>query len=314
MRCPNYLLVVVLIGALPLAGFAQDSTDDEATTGTTGEDTVTSGPSTGVDFDIGDNVLGDPTGTGKVSTGTLESITFLSGGSDPASIVINIINLALSFLGLLSLLMILYAGVTWFRAGENEEEVTKAKDIIKGAVVGFIITISAMGIAQLIFNNAVSRTEGGDNPGAVDEYYFGLFNSVFLVKPALATHSPEDAAPEPEVLNFDPGWASVSQNVSAPMLGFSSSLDLGTADPITVTYAVVSGLLTLLAFGFMILILYAGVIWVVARGNEEQITKAKTILKRAVIGLIIILSSYGVAALTFRVLHDYTVYGHLGSA
>lgn len=298
-------LLVVIIGFLPVVSFA-DSTDDEATAGTTGgttttTTTTTSGSSTGVDFDIGDNVFGDPTGTGKVSPGTLESITFLSGGSDPVSIVINIINLSLSFLGLLSLLMILYAGVTWFMAGDNEEEITKAKDIIKGAVIGLVITMSAMGIAQLVFNNTLSQTGTGSDPE--DEYYLGLLDSLFLVTPALAA---EEAAPEPEVLPFDPAYGALSTNTASTYVGFMSILDLGSTDPITIVYAVVSGLLTLLAFVFMILLLYAGVIWVLARGNEEQITKAKTILKRAVIGLIIVLSAYGIINVLTILIYEQT--------
>lgn len=45
---------------------------------------------------------------------------------------------------------------------------------------------------------------------------------------------------------------------------------------------------------FLVLIIYAGFVWMTAGGNEEKIRKAKLIIQSAVIGLIIILSSYSI--------------------
>ena len=49
------------------------------------------------------------------------------------------------------------------------------------------------------------------------------------------------------------------------------------------------GLLGLIAVAFLI---YAGVLMVTAGGNDEQVSKAKTTITYAVIGIIIILLSY----------------------
>lgn len=43
---------------------------------------------------------------------------------------------------------------------------------------------------------------------------------------------------------------------------------------------------------FMILMIYGGMLWMTARGNEQQVTKAKDLIIAAVIGLIIVLSAY----------------------
>ncbi len=51
------------------------------------------------------------------------------------------------------------------------------------------------------------------------------------------------------------------------------------------------GFLGVIALG---LIMYAGFIWMTAKGNEEKVTQAKTILKNAGIGLAIILSSFAI--------------------
>ena len=47
---------------------------------------------------------------------------------------------------------------------------------------------------------------------------------------------------------------------------------------------------------FFILIIYGGFTWMMARGNEQQITKAKDLIYAAVIGLVIILAAYAITA------------------
>ena len=53
-------------------------------------------------------------------------------------------------------------------------------------------------------------------------------------------------------------------------------------------------LLLVLGILALSLVLYAGFLWMTSAGNEEKIDKAKGILKNAVIGLIIIMSSWGI--------------------
>lgn len=77
---------------------------------------------------------------------------------------------------------------------------------------------------------------------------------------------------------------------------------LGTKDPVTIAFAIVNLLLTLLGLVFLVLLIYAGVIWVLARGNEEEIGRAKNIIQRALFGLVIVLSSFGVSLLLFYVI------------
>lgn len=45
---------------------------------------------------------------------------------------------------------------------------------------------------------------------------------------------------------------------------------------------------------FMILIIYGGILWMTARGNEQQVEKAKELIYSAVIGLVIVLSAYAI--------------------
>jgi magnesium-transporting ATPase (P-type) len=53
-------------------------------------------------------------------------------------------------------------------------------------------------------------------------------------------------------------------------------------------------LLTFLGVIFLCLVIYGGYIWMTARGNEQEVEKAKNILKNVIIGLIIILAAYAI--------------------
>lgn len=57
---------------------------------------------------------------------------------------------------------------------------------------------------------------------------------------------------------------------------------------------VIKSALTLLGVGAAILIIYAGYLWMTARGKEERVTKAKDTLEAAIIGLIIIIAAYAI--------------------
>ncbi|MFA5937372.1 MAG: hypothetical protein WC822_05880 [Candidatus Paceibacterota bacterium] len=57
---------------------------------------------------------------------------------------------------------------------------------------------------------------------------------------------------------------------------------------------VINSALTLVGTIFFILMVYAGYLWMTARGNEQQTEKAKTIITTAIIGLVVIVSAYAI--------------------
>ncbi len=61
---------------------------------------------------------------------------------------------------------------------------------------------------------------------------------------------------------------------------------------------VIKAILALVGTVFLILTIYAGILWMTAQGEESKVEKAKEIIKASVIGLIIITSAY---AITFFV-------------
>lgn len=59
---------------------------------------------------------------------------------------------------------------------------------------------------------------------------------------------------------------------------------------------VVGVILSLVGVVFLILMIYGGLNWMIARGNEQEVTKSKELIKSAIIGLIIVLAAYAITA------------------
>lgn len=93
----------------------------------------------------------DPTFTNTAGTVTnLKNETGI-GAQDPAYIVFTVINTALIFLGTITIVMIIVAGFMWIFAAGTEEKITKAKDLLKGAIFGLVIVLGSYGLAQFVF-------------------------------------------------------------------------------------------------------------------------------------------------------------------
>lgn len=61
------------------------------------------------------------------------------------------------------------------------------------------------------------------------------------------------------------------------------------------TLGVIIGVvLSILGVVFMFIVIMAGYQWMTAQGNEAQVTKAKDSMTRAIIGLIVVISSYAI--------------------
>lgn len=98
----------------------------------------------------------------------------------------------------------------------------------------------------------------------------------------------------PQAVVFDPN-SNVERNTG-----------LGNATPGDVAAGVINWVLGLLMLIAICLVVYAGFLWMTARGNEDAITKAKGILIGALIGILIILASYGVTLYVFENLVNAT--------
>jgi cytochrome bd-type quinol oxidase subunit 2 len=71
--------------------------------------------------------------------------------------------------------------------------------------------------------------------------------------------------------------------------------------------SVIGNFLAFLGTAFVIYMIYGGYLYMTAQGNEEQVEKSKSVIKNAVIGVVIIFLAYAI---------QYTVFSYLagGSA
>ncbi len=77
-----------------------------------------------------------------------------------------VVSVALSFIGIIFFLLILYAGFTWMIARGNAESVTKAKDTMEAAAVGLVLVLAAYAISSFVFTSLGATGGGGGNAGA----------------------------------------------------------------------------------------------------------------------------------------------------
>jgi len=75
-----------------------------------------------------------------------------------ASVIGDMIYWSLSLVGIVLVILIIYGGFLWMTAGGNEEQVTKAKRIIKNAVIGVIIAMLAFAIAEFVLDIVIPVT------------------------------------------------------------------------------------------------------------------------------------------------------------
>jgi hypothetical protein len=75
-----------------------------------------------------------------------------SGKNDVYQIVGTIINTLLSLLGVIFIVLLIYGGITWMTAEGDESKVEKAQIIIRNAVIGLIIIVSAYAISYFVIN------------------------------------------------------------------------------------------------------------------------------------------------------------------
>ena len=98
------------------------------------------------------------------------------------------------------------------------------------------------------------------------------------------------------------GQSDANSEVNQGLSVIQEPLGLPSTDIRTIIANIIRIALGLLGIVVLVLMIYAGFLWMTAGGNEEQIEKAKKILKNAVIGLAIILMAYAIVAFVIRML------------
>lgn len=115
--------------------------------------------------------------------------------TDPRTIAVRIINIALGVIGIVLVALILYAGFIWMTSAGEPDKVGKAKKILINAVIGLVIILSAWAITRFVIERLLQATqEGGGVTGTGSGYTGGLGGSTgtsFRVK----SITPQGATP-----------------------------------------------------------------------------------------------------------------------
>ena len=81
----------------------------------------------------------------------------MAGETDIAEIIVNIIRWIMGIVGLISVIMIIYGGVTYATAAGVEERNETGKKILLWAIVGLVIAIVAFTLARTIVDLFISE-------------------------------------------------------------------------------------------------------------------------------------------------------------
>ena len=84
------------------------------------------------------------------------------GNDDIGTISGRVINTALTLVGIVFLLLMVYAGYLWMTAQGEDAQVKKATDIVKGTVIGLVLVLSAYAITVFVTKglNPAASTSG----------------------------------------------------------------------------------------------------------------------------------------------------------
>ena len=87
---------------------------------------------------------------------------------------------------------------------------------------------------------------------------------------------------------------------------YGKKLGLGTKDVRLTIASLIRVAMGLLGILTLCIVLVGGFLWMTAGGNDEQIGKAKKLMYRSVVGLIIILAAYSITWLAMKIAFNYT--------
>ena len=80
------------------------------------------------------------------------------GNKDPRATVAAIINVLLSFLGIIAVVIILLGGFKWMTAGGGEDKIGEAKKLITAGVIGLVIILASWSIATFVLSQLYIAT------------------------------------------------------------------------------------------------------------------------------------------------------------
>ena len=121
--------------------------------------------------------------------------------------------------------------------------------------------------------------------------FFFVFVSLFLQCSCLSV-----AAQQPTPLGLDAVHSNVNKAAGDSVAGYTTGIkNTGQTTINTMIGSFISLALSFLGVIFLILVIYGGFIWMLARGKEEEAKRAMQIIQMALIGLVIVIAAYSIS-------------------
>ncbi len=150
---------------------------------------------------------------------------YTTGTATPSlpSTIALLIRVALSLLGIICLVLIVFAGYLWMTAGGNDEQIKKAKNLMINSAIGAAIILSAYSISTFILRSVqgtgIYGSAGGTGRvGSIGDTASGAFNrgvdsvrNFFSSPPAVQLNSNP-------TLNTLPGAGGLQTTVPGPQI------------------------------------------------------------------------------------------------
>ncbi len=97
---------------------------------------------------------GGLSGAGAITDTVAGQSGYTTGENAPSlfSALGSIVNVALGLLGVIFMILIIYSGFKWMTAGGSEEDVKKAQQTMKNAVIGLVVVMAAWIIYAFVIN------------------------------------------------------------------------------------------------------------------------------------------------------------------
>ncbi len=89
--------------------------------------------------------------------------------------------------------------------------------------------------------------------------------------------------------------AHAQNSLTGQLKEVADETELGNEDLTTTIGQLINVFLGLLGIIFLILVIYAGFLWMTSAGDEKKVGTAKNILISAVVGLVVLLSAYAIS-------------------
>ncbi len=124
--------------------------------------------------------------------------------------------------------------------------------------------------------------------------FAAILGLTFFATPVATVHAAPSTSPtlQDEITTTKTGLKG-SLNMFTPVAK-QAGFPEGAVPPEVIIGQLIKSLIVLMGVIFGVLMVYAGFLWMTARGTEDQIKKSKNILESATIGLVIVVAAYAI--------------------